>query len=148
MQVLSSMVYMLFFFFQAEDGIRDYKVTGVQTCALPILPPGDCEAPDHQRIPGGQDLVVEARANARGARAEELCTRGGEQGIGIGAGQSQLPGDALHRDEAVQVPGALEIRLAVEPEAQREHAILVFREQALDLVALPHVEAALMPLGI
>src|SRR5256885_16373667 len=26
------------FFFQAEDGIRDYKVTGVQTCALPISP--------------------------------------------------------------------------------------------------------------
>src|SRR5256885_3124969 len=29
-------VFFLFFFFQAEDGIRDYKVTGVQTCALPI----------------------------------------------------------------------------------------------------------------
>src|SRR5256885_10447668 len=27
------------FFFQAEDGIRDYKVTGVQTCALPIWGP-------------------------------------------------------------------------------------------------------------
>src|SRR5256885_1590793 len=27
---------LLVFFFQAEDGIRDYKVTGVQTCALPI----------------------------------------------------------------------------------------------------------------
>src|ERR1039457_1128609 len=27
---------MLWLFFQAEDGIRDYKVTGVQTCALPI----------------------------------------------------------------------------------------------------------------
>jgi len=26
-----------FFFFQAEDGIRDRDVTGVQTCALPIL---------------------------------------------------------------------------------------------------------------
>ena len=26
----------LFFFFQAEDGIRDHCVTGVQTCALPI----------------------------------------------------------------------------------------------------------------
>src|SRR2546429_1772775 len=26
-----------FFFFQAEDGIRDVAVTGVQTCALPIL---------------------------------------------------------------------------------------------------------------
>src|SRR5437764_7595187 len=28
-----------FFFFQAEDGIRDTSVTGVQTCALPIYPP-------------------------------------------------------------------------------------------------------------
>src|SRR2546430_4532276 len=28
-----------FFFFQAEDGIRDLTVTGVQTCALPISPP-------------------------------------------------------------------------------------------------------------
>src|SRR5437879_12705681 len=27
---------MIFFFFQAEDGIRDTSVTGVQTCALPI----------------------------------------------------------------------------------------------------------------
>src|SRR5262249_57037349 len=27
----------VFFFFQAEDGIRDWSVTGVQTCALPIL---------------------------------------------------------------------------------------------------------------
>src|SRR6266700_6929648 len=27
-----------FFFFQAEDGIRDFHVTGVQTCALPICP--------------------------------------------------------------------------------------------------------------
>src|SRR5882762_3771877 len=29
-----------FFFFQAEDGIRDSSVTGVQTCALPISRPG------------------------------------------------------------------------------------------------------------
>src|SRR5256885_9751356 len=29
-------IFLFFFFFQAEDGIRDYKVTGVQTCALPI----------------------------------------------------------------------------------------------------------------
>src|SRR5688572_32447260 len=28
--------YFFFFFFQAEDGIRDLTVTGVQTCALPI----------------------------------------------------------------------------------------------------------------
>src|SRR5205807_4076378 len=32
-----SFIVNIFFFFQAEDGIRDYKVTGVQTCALPIL---------------------------------------------------------------------------------------------------------------
>src|SRR5688500_18895104 len=29
--------HLLYLFFQAEDGIRDYKVTGVQTCALPIF---------------------------------------------------------------------------------------------------------------
>src|SRR5262249_58409877 len=29
----------VFFFFQAEDGIRDWSVTGVQTCALPISKP-------------------------------------------------------------------------------------------------------------
>src|SRR5438034_6890730 len=29
--------FFFFFFFQAEDGIRDHCVTGVQTCALPIL---------------------------------------------------------------------------------------------------------------
>src|SRR5688500_19340525 len=34
--VFSSSVFVFVFFFQAEDGIRDYKVTGVQTCALPI----------------------------------------------------------------------------------------------------------------
>src|SRR5688500_12361553 len=34
----------ILFFFQAEDGIRDYKVTGVQTCALPIYPIGYAKA--------------------------------------------------------------------------------------------------------
>src|SRR2546430_11278283 len=47
-----------FFFFQAEDGIRDLTVTGVQTCALPIYLPererGGCAAqrrpdPEHHR---------------------------------------------------------------------------------------------------
>src|SRR2546429_6577316 len=32
--------WVIFFFFQAEDGIRDVAVTGVQTCALPILSRG------------------------------------------------------------------------------------------------------------
>src|SRR3712207_7221120 len=34
----SVQVFMFVFFFQAEDGIRDIGVTGVQTCALPICP--------------------------------------------------------------------------------------------------------------
>src|SRR5256885_6070278 len=49
-----------FFFFQAEDGIRDYKVTGVQTCALPISDDsshGERFEPDQQR--SQVDLVRE-----------------------------------------------------------------------------------------
>src|SRR2546429_893215 len=34
--VSTSVCWIFFFFFQAEDGIRDVAVTGVQTCALPI----------------------------------------------------------------------------------------------------------------
>src|SRR5438309_3987217 len=37
----------MFFFFQAEDGIRDGTVTGVQTCALPI----SCPRPRHVAPP-------------------------------------------------------------------------------------------------
>src|SRR5260370_7848671 len=37
MQNLVCFIVLLFFFFQAEDGIRDSSVTGVQTCALPIF---------------------------------------------------------------------------------------------------------------
>src|SRR5256885_3435011 len=40
-----------FFFFQAEDGIRDYKVTGVKTCALPIF------WPHWKAVPGGWTAV-------------------------------------------------------------------------------------------
>src|SRR5256885_11045524 len=41
----------VFFFFQAEDGIRDYKVTGVQTCALPIWPAARRSAAAARRWP-------------------------------------------------------------------------------------------------
>src|SRR5205823_10713030 len=36
--VCFDLFFVFFFFFQAEDGIRDKLVTGVQTCALPIFP--------------------------------------------------------------------------------------------------------------
>src|SRR5437879_13894494 len=41
-----------FFFFQAEDGIRDTSVTGVQTCALPIC--GFYGTAGHRRSPSGK----------------------------------------------------------------------------------------------
>src|SRR5262249_59911067 len=39
-----------FFFFQAEDGIRDWSVTGVQTCALPISLAAHLEAEPDGRL--------------------------------------------------------------------------------------------------
>src|SRR5258706_2615824 len=38
MGVVKMLLVVCVFFLQAEDGIRDWSVTGVQTCALPILP--------------------------------------------------------------------------------------------------------------
>src|SRR5438034_4445494 len=44
-------VFIFFFFFQAEDGIRDHCVTGVQTCALPIWRDGpNASYPDHTHL--------------------------------------------------------------------------------------------------
>src|SRR2546430_3155071 len=57
------MVLEIFFFFQAEDGIRDLTVTGVQTCALPILTPVEMLA----RVDfDGDDRVRTAHAHGRG----------------------------------------------------------------------------------
>src|SRR5438132_11859776 len=39
------------FFFQAEDGIRDHCVTGVQTCALPISGPTRSRRPSPRSMP-------------------------------------------------------------------------------------------------
>src|SRR5215208_2859116 len=47
-----------FFFFQAEDGIRDGHVTGVQTCALPISPIRQKRwCPTHEREVGPDEIV-------------------------------------------------------------------------------------------
>src|SRR5262249_58753820 len=49
-----------FFFFQAEDGIRDWSVTGVQTCALPICRLARREA-DLDRIVAGESAIHPVR---------------------------------------------------------------------------------------
>src|SRR5690606_41203460 len=55
------------FFFQAEDGIRDFHVTGVQTCALPIS--GGAAPPRRRRglrrRPDARALIEPVRAVAR-----------------------------------------------------------------------------------
>src|SRR5436189_5314144 len=54
---------MLIFFFQAEDGIRDTSVTGVQTCALPIFARPERLRQEHDD--------AQRRALAAAARAEQ-----------------------------------------------------------------------------
>src|SRR5205823_9225758 len=67
-----------FFFFQAEDGIRDKLVTGVQTCALPISPrspssrrtrPGSSSGPDRSRA--GERPPGTRCGGCGGSRSEE-----------------------------------------------------------------------------
>src|SRR5438046_7856269 len=57
------MVFCCCFFFQAEDGIRDWSVTGVQTCALPILfeekeSLGTAEHHEHEGLGGAQAFLL------------------------------------------------------------------------------------------
>src|SRR5438445_12297835 len=54
--------YVVFFFFQAEDGIRDIGVTGVQTCALPIF---DAQ---HKVTPDRRDGTCTSRQKHRDER--------------------------------------------------------------------------------
>src|SRR5207302_7071497 len=79
-------LFYFFFFFQAEDGIRDFHVTGVQTCALPIcwkklvacwaaLAPrssrqqGECRPAGHQLFPARAALAHYDQSTAGGLAA-------------------------------------------------------------------------------
>src|SRR5437867_5178742 len=64
-------IFFFFFFFQAEDGIRDRTVTGVQTCALPILRSG-CFPRSYMRR-----LNKRLLRRMRGAPHETLLTEPG-----------------------------------------------------------------------
>src|SRR5215208_1249190 len=56
---------LLYFFFQAEDGIRDGHVTGVQTCALPIaMGGGGCWAADGSTFAPISTAPISTVANA------------------------------------------------------------------------------------
>src|SRR5690606_40407929 len=70
-------VYFFFFFFQAEDGIRDFHVTGVQTCALPISIPLITVDPDPisgtVRDLGGEPLIgvnIQIKGDSQGTTTD------------------------------------------------------------------------------
>src|SRR5690606_5793636 len=102
----------LFFFFQAEDGIRDFHVTGVQTCALPIFDADDGaggHAREHDlcRVAGGaaggcgdgEGLSFVGAAGDFGSGRGGGAVRGdegdGEVAVGCGGGESEQPGERL-----------------------------------------------------
>src|SRR5205807_6565559 len=67
----------VFFFFQAGDGIRDYRVTGVQTCALPI-----CVVSSRGRDGGSQGLRACVGARLRAAGGARTPRRSEERRVG------------------------------------------------------------------
>src|SRR5690606_41205545 len=78
-------VSIFFFFFQAEDGIRDFHVTGVQTCALPISQIGrpcllgyigKCSAPCVGRVSAEEHRqIVEDFCEFLAGRTDQLVRR-------------------------------------------------------------------------
>src|SRR6266481_6655386 len=70
-----------FFFFQAEDGIRDGTVTGVQTCALPISPTTPSARSPRGGAPPGHGSTRRDRER-RGRRRRDPGARGPGRGGG------------------------------------------------------------------
>src|SRR3989475_11615790 len=70
-----------FFFFQAEDGIRDLTVTGVQTCALPIsIQVTNDQTPKQNFFADGSRLYV-AETVAERSVIGQVSTEGGETSL-------------------------------------------------------------------
>src|SRR2546430_16945364 len=95
---------MIFFFFQAEDGIRDLTVTGVQTCALPIcadeISPASNAAPrwrleiSRQRHPPVGTALLGTDDIGGGVAGGVLKLSGGGGGEGGGGEKGRVPGGA------------------------------------------------------
>src|SRR2546430_15015759 len=87
-------LWLFFFFFQAEDGIRDLTVTGVQTCALPIS--GPAPAPRGSRAPArARPLRQGWPPKRRPARQSSMA--GSEEGRGGEEGRSRWAPDHLKK---------------------------------------------------
>src|SRR5256885_1170204 len=85
-------------FFQAEDGIRDYKVTGVQACALPISPVAQPDPDVADELPWIVDGRIQLVAHP-GGDAEHF---GVAHGLVLELGEARPPLDEDHGDEIRQ----------------------------------------------
>src|SRR5437763_17162424 len=93
-----------FFFFQAEDGIRDTSVTGVQTCALPIFNEPSAQerrlADNMHGLHGTTTAAALAGANKTAARSEERRV-GKECRTGGWAGEEKKKGENRVDDRGI-----------------------------------------------
>src|SRR5439155_2789701 len=76
-----SFLVFFFFFFQAEDGIRDGHVTGVQTCALPIFDSRGGGRHRENRRAGARQRGAERAGRAR-RRGHRVVARSEERRVG------------------------------------------------------------------
>src|SRR5262249_56834147 len=128
------------FFFQAEDGIRDWSVTGVQTCALPISHgrPAGCRAESRLRVtPGRAPRRRHSPAGARPQgsrpgllppnprRSRDRPAPGGPRGPGS---SRRRPGQAERK--AAAVSGYAEVELEAATAACRQLAADVEAESS------------------
>src|SRR5256885_8495967 len=82
------------FFFQAEDGIRDYKVTGVQTCALPIF---------RNESSSNLQTHLQAISTMLGIWAMRLCLFAGNSNRALASKIAETLGTSLGRSEERRV---------------------------------------------
>src|SRR5947207_11074918 len=96
---------LFFFFFQAEDGIRDHCVTGVQTCALPISKSISQSSPTFCRWMRAcrRDTLGESRTIVFAAvRPTEQLPRIGWHVPSAASNQAPSSGGAFTRKEAIK----------------------------------------------
>src|SRR5438876_5955249 len=148
-------VLFLFFFFQAEDGIRDGRVTGVQTCALPIYPAARHARADAAALRAGapapradraEQEVPRLRRRADAQRQDPEVSRQGALGSGGGqrgrrrcAGRGDSGGTGWHAGGARTEPNTEK-----ELSAPLTRSAAVAAEQLQELLLVEHRHTELL----
>src|SRR3712207_5587905 len=125
-QILFHLQYLLYLFFQAEDGIRDIGVTGVQTCALPISQ--TIEALNHALAADVPVVVAVNKIDKVGADPTKVRSQLTEYGLVA----EEFGGDTMFVDVSAITGQGLDSLL---------EAIVLTADAALDLRANPDMPA-------